>query len=532
MSAKSPENSANRPNFLIITTDQHNPTCLGYAGHPVVRTPHIDALAARGMVFSRAYVSNPLCTPSRATLFTGLTTRGHRVRMNGIPLSYDVPTMPEALRQAGYQTHYAGKPHLRTSHTPAGMPLEQVDPNDFPEARDMWRTGRIKSLPSPYYGFEEVRFVNGHGHGSWGEYVHWLDREHPGQAHLFHDRVPLEPPSPAASFYTASYKWALPSKLHPMTWTCDRTIEYLSRYGQQRKAQTGPSDRTQRPFFLWCSLADPHVPLAPPDPYCYRYGPDEVPPPKRRNGEFADLPPHIGRIHARPTKGCDIDPYRNECAAHYYGLIEMIDDNVGAVLEALRANGLEQDTVVVFTADHGEALGDHGMWGKGPYHYDGVIRVPLIMSWPGHVAAAATYDSVVSLLDFAPTVLDIAGVPIPEGQKPPLAVGKWEYPPWPGRSLLPIATGRDNGTSDAALVEDDQDDLGFRLRTLVTQRYRLTAYSGQSYGELFDLQEDPDEVHNLWDQPRHARLRDELRIALLDRIISTDHALPPRMGIS
>ena len=126
--------------------------------------------------------------------------------MNGIPLSYDVPTMPEALRQAGYQTHYAGKPHLRTSHTPAGMPLELVDPNDFPEARDMWRTGRIKSLPSPYYGFEEVQFVNGHGHGSWGEYVNWLDREHPNQAHLFHDREPLEPPSPAASFYTASYK--------------------------------------------------------------------------------------------------------------------------------------------------------------------------------------------------------------------------------------------------------------------------------------------------------------------------------------
>ena len=102
----------------------------------MVRTPNIDALAALGTVFSRAYVSNPLCMPSRATLFTGLTARGHRVRMNGIPLSYDVPTMPEALRQAGYQTHYVGKPHLRTSHTPAGMPLEQVDPHDFPEAQD------------------------------------------------------------------------------------------------------------------------------------------------------------------------------------------------------------------------------------------------------------------------------------------------------------------------------------------------------------------------------------------------------------
>ena len=186
-----------RPNFLILTTDQHNPTCLGYAGHPLVRSPNIDTLAARGMVFDRAYVSNPLCTTSRATLFTGLTTRGPRVRNKGIPLSYDVPTMPEALRQAGYQTHYAGKPHLRTSLTPLGLPLDQVDPAEFPEARELWRTGRIKQLPTPYYGFEQVEFVNRHGHGSGGgEYVNWLEREHPDQAHLFHDRVPLEPPSP------------------------------------------------------------------------------------------------------------------------------------------------------------------------------------------------------------------------------------------------------------------------------------------------------------------------------------------------
>ena len=120
------------------------------------------------MVFDRAYVSNPLCTPSRATLFTGLTTPGHRVRNNGIPLSHDVPTMPEALRQAGYQTHYAGKPHLRTSLTPLGLPLDQVDPAEFPEARELWRTGRIKQLPTPYYGFEQVEFVNRHGHGSGG----------------------------------------------------------------------------------------------------------------------------------------------------------------------------------------------------------------------------------------------------------------------------------------------------------------------------------------------------------------------------
>ena len=498
----------------------------------MVRTPNIDALAALGTVFSRAYVSNPLCMPSRATLFTGLTARGHRVRMNGIPLSYDVPTMPEALRQAGYQTHYVGKPHLRTSHTPAGMPLEQVDPHDFPEARDMWRSGRISVLPTPYYGFEEVQFVNGHGHGSWGEYVHWLNREHPSQAHLFHERVSLEPPSPAAGFYTASYKWALPFELHPMTWTCERAIEYLNRHGKESQPRLGERSNDGKPFILWCSIADPHVPLAPTAPYCYGYDASDVPPPKRRKGEFDDLPPHIRRIYHRPTKGCDIDPYRSECAAHYFGLIEMIDDNVGRVLQALRRNGLERDTVVIFAADHGEALGDHGMWGKGPYHFDGVIRVPFIISWPGHFAAGATHRGVVSLLDFAPTVLDIANVPIPEGDKPPRAVGAIEPPPWPGRSLASFLTGGESDTDGTALVEDDQDDLDLRLRTLVTERYRLTAYTGETFGELFDLQADPDEVHNLWDDLGSKTIRDELRIALFDKIIATDHVLPRRMGIS
>lgn len=188
-------------------------------------------------------------------------------------------------------------------------------------------------------------------------------------------------------------------------------------------------------------------------------------------------------------------------------------------------NGLESNTVVILAADHGEALGDHGMWGKGPYHFDGVIRVPFLVSWPGFCNAGATHAGVVSLLDFAPTILDVAGVPIPEGERPTQPVGGFEPPPWPGQSLKPILTG-------TALVEDDQDDLGLRLRTLVTERYRLTVYAGQTYGELFDLQADPNELHNRRHDPSSSVLRDELRCALLDKIIATDHVLPRRMGSS
>ena len=507
---------ARRPNLLIITTDQHNPTCFGYAGHPLVRTPNFDALAARGTNFTRAYVANPLCTPSRATMFTGLNTRGHRVRMNGIQLDYDVPTFTEALRQDGYRTHCVGKIHLRSSLIPKGIPLDEADPHEFPEARDMWNSGRIKKLPAPYYGFESTDFQNAHRpRDGWGEFPAWLDREHPNEAHLFHDAVPLEPPSPAIDFYTGSFKWALPSELHPTAWSADRAIDFLD------DARAG-----ERPFLLWFSTELPHVPLAPPAPWCYKYDPDDVQPPIFDENEFDLLPPHHRRRYEE--QGVQIAPYRSECAAHYYGLIEMIDFQVGRILDALRRNGQEDETVILVTADHGEALGDHGMWGKGPFHYDSVVRVPLLISWPRRFPRGRVHDSVVSLVDFAPTILDIAGVPVPEGHGPPTPVAAEAPPAWPGSSLVPVLEGSGHGKG-RALIEDDQDNLGFRVRTLVTSRYRLTAYSGHSYGELFDFQEDPGELRNLWDDPAHEAVRDDLRLALLDEIMDTDPALPRRM---
>ena len=273
--------------------DQQHPGCLGHAGHPVVRTPHLDALARGGVTFSRAYVANPLCMPSRASLFTGRTPRAHRVRMNGIRLDPAIPTFTDALRRAGYRTHAAGKLHFGTSGTPAGVPLEEVDPAAFPEARALWQAGRLRGLPLPYHGFETVDFIGGHGHGSWGDYVRWLDREHPSEAPLFRTSATLEPPGPArAQFNRQSYKWALPEDLHPMRWIADRSVAFLDAHGRGRGVQTAP-------FFLLASFQDPHPPFAPPAPWCYRYDPRDVPPPLRAKGSWTCC---------RPTSGCSTRP--------------------------------------------------------------------------------------------------------------------------------------------------------------------------------------------------------------------------------
>lgn len=510
----------NRPNFLIFITDQWHPRCFGYAGHPVVRTPNIDALAASGINFSRAYSPQPLCMPARATLFTGLTPRGHGVRMNGIPLDPAIPTFTEALRQSGYHTHCCGKIHLQCSQPPHGKTVDDIDPLLNAECAEAWRTGKFTELPLPFYGLESVDYANGHGDGSFGQYLHWLKREHPNEAHLFFDKVSTEPKGPGFDLFNRKlYKWALPAALHPTHWIADRTIDYLdARDGEQ-------------PFCVMCSIQDPHSPFAAPTPYCDHYDPADVPPPIGRDGELDDLPPHFRamvetNITTSGNKGEAMnrtDPYYAECAAQYYGLIDLIDDQVGRVMNALRNNGLEENTIVLFIADHGEALGDHGLWGKGPYHIDGVIRVPMLASWPGQFLQGYEHAGPVGLLDFAPTILDLAGVEAlnhasPETRNAPSAMS--------GRSLVPIMRGEDTDTDSDAIVEMDEDYLGFKMRTLVTKRHRLTCYSGQPYGELFDLENDPDELYNLWNDPASAAVKDQLRVRLLDRLMQTDISVP------
>jgi arylsulfatase len=232
--------------------------------------------------------------------------------------------------------------------------------------------------------------------------------------------------------------------------------------------------------------------------------------------------------HSQPMQATD--PYRAECAAHYYGLIEMVDDQIGRVMATLERTGLADNTVVFFLSDHGEALGDHGMWGKGPYHFDSIIRIPFLVVWPGHVQPGSRCDDVMSLIDFAPTVLDIADVPIPEGVNPPEAEAPFAPPPWPGRSFLPILIGEGVTSKRKVLVEMDEDYLGFKIRTLVTKQNRLTIYSGQDYGELFDLENDPHELNNLWDDPAWQTTKDALQIEMLQEIIRTDISLPRQMG--
>jgi len=511
-----------RPNFLCIITDQQRADDWGGGGNPLIQTPNLDCLAAEGMVLDRAYVANPLCMPARATLFTGLTPRGHGVRTNGIPLSYGVPTIAGSLRQAGYRTHAVGKIHLRPFEAPNRLAAQELDPQEFPETRQLWEAGRVTGLPQPYYGLERVEFAGGHGPWAWGDYVRWLNAQHPEGWRLLQQ----EAGEPTRFGAEQSWKSAVPEELHCSTWVGDRTTTFLREAGGRAE-----------PFFLWCSFPDPHHPYCPPRPWCDMYDPMQMPLPARREGELDDLAPHFRRafeegIQLSGRRGATRigDDQVREITALTFGMISLVDKQVGRILQALDETGLRDNTVVVFMSDHGDMMGDHWMLNKGPFHFDGLCRIPLVWRWPDRIAPAVRSAALVSQLDFAPTVLEIAGVSIPEGPVPRHPEAPLMPPAWPGRSLAPLLEGKADAVRESVVIENDEDYLGLRLRTLVTERYQLTVYGGQGYGELFDLHEDPRQLHNLWRSPAHQAVRQELTHRLLHELVESDAALPRRLS--
>ena len=501
-----------RPNFLIILTDQMRGDCMTCAWRDwrddtPLQTPNLDQLAAGGALLTRAYVNNPLCMPSRSTLLTGLTPRGHNVRTNGIDLDPAFPTVTGTLADVPDTAPIASaKSTCAWPVNPWVLTRKRLTPSTFPETRWMWHNRKIAKLPSPYYGFESTELTIGHGPGLPGEHYHWLEREHPDMLPLWNRQAS----TPAASGAEQSYRINVPAELHYNTWIADRSIAYLQDAAEQ-----------PQPFMLWASFPDPHHPYAAPDPWFSMYDRESIPAPARRDGELDDLPPHMrlmyetdlwnsGRRFATKMP----DEQMREITAITYGMVSFIDEQVGRILDSLDELGLAENTVVVFTADHGDLLGDHWLLNKGPFHFDGMLNIPSIWRWPARFPSGKVSQSLVSHLDIPPTLLDLAGVPAPEYGPPflkgtPQPEAERQMAAWPGRPLTPLLTGAADSVQDAIIIENDEDYIGLRLRTLVTDTHQLTVYVGddgeQEYGELFDTESDPGQLHNLWHDPTAQR---------------------------
>lgn len=502
-----------RPNFLLFITDQQRADHLGAYGNTIVRTPHLDALAARGWRAEACHVASPICMPNRASLMTGRMPSVHGARHNGIALALDQTTFVERLRDTGYATALVGKGHLQNISgrgpmwPPEGSPPTQGEARRPPAGRldqewgPAWDEDPAHAMESDYYGFDTVRLVINHGDTAGGHYKRWLQREHPAVAARTGPQHALPTPDFELSRCQQAWRTRVPEALSTTSYVGEQTCRLLGDYAA-----------ADRPFFLQCSFPDPHHPFTPPGRFWDMYAPQDMPLPHSFHAPTSGPMPHLQWMHAQRDAGRAVknspamfaatEREVREALALNYGSISHIDQTVGQVLAELDRLGLAQDTVVLFTSDHGDYFGDHQLLWKGPLHYHGLTRVPLIWHDPQTPSATGSSAQLCSTIDIAPTILARAGC-LP-------------YNGIQGLSLLPLMEQQQRLDRDTLLVEEEgqRTMFGFagrtRMRTLLTATCRLSIYEGQDWGELYDRSADPGECHNLWNAPHAAVLRQQL----------------------
>jgi arylsulfatase A-like enzyme len=480
---------ADRPNILLLMCDQLRQDTLGCYGNPIVHTPHIDALAEQGVRFGNMFAAYPVCAPNRASLVTGRYPSVHRLRTNGQRLPEDELTLMQILRDQGYATYGTGKMHFGPQwEWPAdGRPIEDPDP-----------ATAISPQPHedalPWYGFDRVALTEDHRMGPYGDYL--AERGYNVWDELHSASYPQ----------SATVRSPFPEEHHQTTWITDRAIDCLQDHAPDQ------------PFFLWVSYVHPHHPFNPPAPYDTLYDPAAMPLPTWDEAEVEGWPEAYKRKFYARSGGheavglCDFSAQDwRRIRAYYYGMITQIDANIGRLLDTLRGQGRLDNTLVVFTADHGENLGDHRLLFKGTT-YDCVTKVPFVVRTPG-AAQSADRDLLCSTIDVLPTLLDLAGVAHPSPS------------PIQGKSLAPALDDASHHLRDSVLIENG----GIR-RSIRTEKALLTWHGPQTRGELYDLNADPDCMVNLWDHPDAEDLQSRLLDELIHLMAANVDPLPIKEG--
>lgn len=514
-----------RPNFLFIITDQHRADHLGCYGNNTVKTPNIDGLAKQGTKWDKFYVANPICMPNRASIMTGRVCSVHGARHNGIPLSKDHTTFVELLRDANYKTGLIGKSHLQSF---TGLPAT----NKFKAAaglrkpseplRDAYKHNRhskeydLEVVPKwdkplseriggDFYGFSHVEVAADHADRASGDYLLWARQQH----HNFDSLVGPEN-ALADNNINAPQAWrtAVPEELYSTSWIAERSMSWLAEQANN-----------DQPFFLQMSFPDPHHPFTPPGRYWNMYDPADIKLPVSFGK--GSLPPIMAMQRALEN-GTDLrdnqSPFAvtedeaKEIIALTYGMITMIDDAIGRVLNRLDKLGLTENTVVIFTSDHGDYMGDHGLMLKLLLHYQGLIRVPFIWRDPATRVEGETNSGLGSSIDISASILARAGIQPYNGIQ--------------GRDLL------SSHPPEAIIVEEDSQrtmtgfDKPQRVRTVVTDQYRMSLREGEDWNELYDLSEDPHELTNVYSNDSHKEIRSQLTTTMLKRMIELQDRAP------
>ena len=473
-----------KPNILWICTDQQRYDTIGALGYTHVSTPNIDHLIESGTVFTHAYCQSPICTPSRASFLTGMYASAVHVNGNGLEYFPDNPPLVTKLfADVGYDCGLIGKLHLAS----ASQGIE-------PRTNDGYRYWQYSHAPRDDWPI---------GH----DYANWVRTNGSVLANLV--------PDPDG----------VPPEFHQTTWCAEKTIDFIC---QQR----------EQSWLASVNIYDPHPPFNAPREYRDMFDPAQMPGALFRESDLieqdrlacADFQSQVRRpeeldINNRYYSLEKDSPYGQGdvrlLQAAYAAMIKQVDDQLGRILDALEVSGQRDNTIVIFTSDHGEMLGDHGLIQKGCRFYEGLVRVPLIFSWPGHIKAGLRSDALVELSDKAPTLLQLVDEEVPGHMT--------------GKSLLPILKGDASPSYHRDFVRCEYyDALQAPDGTFATmyrdQQYKLVVYHGRAYGELYDLEEDPDEFDNQWETPAFIATRAKLMKSSFDASMLAMDRGPRRIG--
>ena len=441
---------SSQPNILWFTSDQQRYDTVHALGNPYIDTPNLDRLCAQGTALTCAYAQNPVCTPSRASFLSGRYPSAINSNiLGGANLPEHCTLIPKVLAGAGYTCGNIGKLHI----TAAWGGVEQRGED----------------------GYQEFIYSLGSGHdleNGCSAYKDWLDSQGIDWHTLFTNDGKHD-------YYW--YREDAPVDLRQTAWCAREAIEFI------RRNRGGP-------WMLSVNCFDPHPPYDAPLEYVEKYLARNIPDPI-----FHDYDYRLGEVlkhvrHQTKTPKAPDGQVRRERAS-YYGMCEVVDRHLGWIIDALDEMGMRENTVVIFTSDHGEMLGDHGLTHKGCRFYDGAVRVPLIFSWPGALKEGFVSDELVELTDIAPTLAEICGA---------------EFPNTHGHSLLPLMAQRPDRPYISrefvrceyynSLNEADEAVHPTYATMLRDRRYKLVTYHTADFGELYDMVEDPQETRNLWEE--------------------------------
>ena len=464
-----------KPNILWYCTDQQRYDTIHALGNKYINTPNFDCQVKEGVAFENTYTQCPICTPSRVSFLTGRYLSSHHVKQNGndhFPENEVLVT--KILADAGYDCGLVGKLHVA-----------QAEKLTRPK-NDGYRFFKWSHHPNPDW-------LTGHDYADWLKDVKGVD------------------PYELYGKLVGSVGPGVPDELQQTTWCTEMAIEFI------KQKRNGPWLFSVNPF-------DPHPPFDPSEKYLKHYNKEDLPYPLFRESDierqkkFQNIDQQskvaINPYKSTGEKDTTISISRNDMGsippddydsryvkACYYASIEQIDNSLGKIIEILKETGQFENTIIIFTSDHGELLGDHGLIYKGCRFFEGLTHVPLVISWPAKAIRNIRSKALVELIDIAPTLLDAVGVEIPYYMQ--------------GKSLLPILTGKKDPSSHKPYVTSEyHGTIGGSFMKDQTQgfmyfdgRYKISIYAGHDIGEIYDLKEDPGEFNNLWENLEYKDLK-------------------------